>query len=201
MCIIDSLYIFGLICLGPSALPAEVPLVLFGIALATVGTVFLPLGVLRWQTQQVISRELGGKKVEASQFGIRHLFIATAVTAVLITLAQVAFSGAEFDAEAPWFEIISFIAIYMLLSCLVCLLSLALVFGEKQRLLNIGMLLSVILIGSLVAIGLLATNFQDFSSDLGEQFATSVFYCVLLSSELVAVLALFKSFGYKLQRV
>ena len=199
--------LFALICLyvagvsyNEDSLPAEIPLIILGIASVGVGITSIPLGLLRWKGRRVISRKIVEYDAEASQFGIRHLLIATAVTAVLIPLAQGAFSNHRFEGGAPWGEILCFLAIYILLSCLLCLLSLAFIFAEHRRLMNFVLLAGVVLLGSPIAICVLAATFNVFEIGLGDSIFNSIVYSTTLSSALVSILGIFWAFGYRLQR-
>jgi len=199
--------LFALICLyvvgvsyNDNSLPAEIPLIVLGIASVGVVTTSIPLGLLRCKGGRVISRKIVDYDTEPSQFGIRHLLIVTAVTAVLIPLAQSAFSNPRFEGGAPWMEILCFLAVYMLLSCLVCLLSMAFVFAEKRRLMNIALLAVAVLLGSPIAACVMAASFSGFRIGLSSTIFNSIVYSTALSFALVSVLGIFRAFGYRLQR-
>ena len=194
------LYLMGLFFHDNQSLPAEVPLIILGISFALVGVLCIPLGLVRWKAKRVISRRVVEQDIESSQFGIRHLLIVTALTAVLVVLGQNSFPETEFEGDAPWVEISCFFVIYMLLSCLICLLSLATVFDQKRRLLNLFLLAGVVLVGANIAATIMFLNFSSFRYDLSGNIFNSIAYSGALALGLVAVLAAFFAAGYKFQR-
>lgn len=191
-------YVLGLqhLELGRSSMPSEIPLIIAGTAFVIVGMISLPLALVRWRVRRFIGREIVCQNATA-QFEIRHLFAATAGIALLVPLAQRAFSNGDFVGGAPRRDIISFIAIYMFLSCLTCLLSVALVFDEKRRVLNFPLLAAVILLGSPIATRILSAW---FGSNFSRATNNSIVYMTSLSAALLFVLGMFFLFGYRLQK-
>ena len=122
---------------------------------------------------------------------IRHLLTVTAVAAFLVVLAQNAFPKANFEGDAPWLEILGFLTIYMLLTCLICLLSLAAVFDGNRRKLNFIFLPVVVAIGSVVASLVLSGSSHSFQNNLGDTIFNSIVYSASMAIGLVAVLAAF----------
>lgn len=196
---LTCLYVLGLFNLDGHT-PAEIPLVTLGIAFAFVGMMCFPLGLVRWKAKRAISRKVVELDVEASQFGIRHLLTVTAVAAVLIVLGQNTFPQEDFRGGTPWLMITYFIAIYMLLSCLICLLSVATVFDQRRRWLNSVLLVGTVLIGAAIAAFILWSSFSEFSYDLSGNIFNSIAYSASLAITLVTVLTAFLVAGYKFQK-
>lgn len=194
------IYVLGLDSATSGSAPVELRLLVVGIAFTFVGLISIPLALIRWRGRRFISRKIASQSV-ASQFGIRHLFTATAITALLMPLAQATFSKGDFQGGGPpWMEIIFFPAIYMLLSCLACLLSLALVFDEERRVLTFPLLAGVILLGSPIVIWVLAVQITPLQRYWGEMTSNSIAYTASLSMGLVTALTIFYLFGYRLQK-
>lgn len=197
---LTCLLIIGFYCFDEHNMPAEIPLIILGIPFVFIGMMCFPLGLVRWKTKRVISRNVAQQDIEAGQFGIRHLLIVTALTSVLLVLGQNTFPKKEFEGGAPWLEILGFISVYMLLSCLVCLLSLASVFDKGRRWLNMVLLAGACLIGPVVAAVVMWNSFSDFRNSLGESIFNSIAYSASMALGLVAVLTAFYIAGYKFQK-
>ena len=173
---LTCLYLVGVHSLDDGTIPGEVQLIILGIPFVLVGLICFPLGLLRWRSKGAVSRKVVDQDVETSQFGIRHLLTLTAVAAVLVVLAQNAFPKANFEGGASRLEILDFLTIYMLLTCLICLLSLTAVFDGNRRKLNFIFLPVVVAIGSVVASLVLSGCSRSFQNNLGDTIFNSIVY-------------------------
>ena len=197
---LTCLYLVGVHSLDDGTMPGEVQLIILGIPFVLVGLICFPLGLLRWRSKGAVSRKVVDQDVETSQFGIRHLLTLTAVAAVLVVLAQNAFPKANFEGGASRLEILDFLTIYMLLTCLICLLSLAAVFDGNRRKLNFIFLPVVVAIGSVVASLVLSGSSRSFQNNLGDTIFNSIVYSASMAIGLVAVLAAFYAVGFRFRK-
>ena len=110
-----------------------------------------------------------------------------------------AFPKANFEGGAPWLDFLRFLAIYMLLSCLICLLSLAAIFDGKRRRLNFILLIAAVAIGSVVA-SLILCSFGPFQNYLGDTIFNSIVYSGSMAIGLVTVLAAFYATGFRFRK-
>ena len=196
---LTCLYLVGVHSFNKSRMPGEVQLIILGIPFVLVGLTCFPLGLIRWRSKCVVSRKVIEQDIETSEFGIRHLLTVTAVAAVLVVLAQNAFPKANFEGGAPWLDFLRFLAIYMLLSCLICLLSLAAIFDGKRRRLNFILLIAAVAIGSVVA-SLILCSFGPFQNYLGDTIFNSIVYSGSMAIGLVTVLAAFYATGFRFRK-
>ena len=82
--------------------PLEVALVVCGVALGIAFVLQIPLWIFRAITGQVIDLpSVGEQDLGDSQYGIRHLLIATTLAAVLITVAKANFPEAAISGDVP----------------------------------------------------------------------------------------------------
>ena len=197
---LTCLYLVGVHSLDDGTMPGEVQLTILGIPFVLAGLICFPLGLLRWNSKGAVSRKVVDQDVETSQFGIRHLLTLTAVAAVLVVLAQNAFPNANFEGGASRLEILDFLTIYMLLTCLICLLSLAAVFDGNRRKLNFIFLPVVVAIGSVVASLVLSGSSRSFQNNLGDTIFNSIVYSASMAIGLVAVLAAFYAVGFRFRK-
>ena len=197
---LTCLYLVGVHSLDDGTMPGEVQLTILGIPFVLAGLICFPLGLLRWNSKGAVSRKVVDQDVETSQFGIRHLLTLTAVAAVLVVLAQNAFPKANFEGGASRLEILDFLTIYMLLTCLICLLSLAAVFDGNRRKLNFIFLPVGVAIGSVVASLVLSGSIRSFQNNLGDTIFNSIVYSASMAIGLVAVLAAFYAVGFRFRK-
>ena len=197
---LTCLYLVGVHSLDDGTMPGEVQLTILGIPFVLAGLICFPLGLLRWNSKGAVSRKVVDQDVETSQFGIRHLLTVTAVAAFLVVLAQNAFPKANFEGGASRLEILDFLTIYMLLTCLICLLSLAAVFDGNRRKLNFIFLPVVVAIGSVVASLVLSGSSRSFQNNLGDTIFNSIVYSASMAIGLVAVLAAFYAVGFRFRK-
>ena len=196
------IYVLSLDFADSGRLPAEVSVFIAGIAFTFVGLISIPLALMRWRSRRLISRKVASSDV-ASQFGIRHLFTATAIVAVLTPLVQLTFSNSNESfliGAPPWVEFLCFAAIYVLLSSLACLLSLAWVFDEKRRVIALALLAGVILLAPQIGTWILAVQFPSVQNNSNVFAKYAMAYTASLSMGLVVALTIVYLFGYRLQK-
>ena len=97
-------------------------------------------------------------------------------------------------------EFLCFAAIYMLLSSLACLLSLAWVFDEKRRVIALALLAGVILLAPQIGTWVLAVQLPSVQNNSNVFAKYAIAYTASLSMGLVVVLTIFYLFGYRLQK-
>ena len=194
-------YILTFRFLDSGSIPGEVLIVFLGIPFSIVSAICVPLWLLRWKNG--FSLGIGSQsenEIESSQFGIRHLFILTTATAIMIPIAQRTFGGASIDSSnAPWFELVSFIALYMMLAWLISMISIAIVFKRETRFRMVALMVIAVFLCPVFVSALLAFSFSSFRWQF-DNAVYSVAFALALATGICSVLGIFYRLGYRLQR-
>ncbi len=193
-------YVLTFACRDPG-MPGEIPVFFLGIALGLFSITQFPLWIYRRATRQVISQRQINSEFRSSQFGIKHLLIATTIAAVLISLGQftISFLEPEFATGAPIGQIIRFLVPYVVMVSLIAFLCTAFIFfGRRRLLVGVALLLiisiSAILLSSQLVIG---TVFGTFNFS---QIARNVsLFLIGFSGTMVSVMIIYYSIGYRLR--
>lgn len=146
-------YVAGLRIADDGGLPLEVPLLVVGLALGGFVATAVPFAVMRFfQRQCIAAHAIERTPTEGAQFSLRHLLIATAAVAVLVTLSKAALSGLGLRGGAPWFQVIGGCFVFLVFSVSIAVLCLFSVLVDERRELWILALAALLLAGPLVAI-------------------------------------------------
>lgn len=179
-------------------MPLEVPIVCFGIVAVLSSMIQIPLLVLRGFTSQAISISHVQPPANTDrQFGIKHLMIATAIVALLVVLAQKTLATLGFEGDAPWVEILTFLASLTVFTSAICLLSFGLVFLKRIRIASGVGLAMVVIIGSVAVYWVLTTAGRfDASSDVMWNILA---YAIGLTGTINAVMVGFYLIGFRMR--
>lgn len=119
-------------------LPWEVVALFAAILISLTIAIQIPIWIFRFSTGACLCRaETGSKSVGETQFGIRHLLIATTLIAVIVAAQQFIIPDLKLTpsgALPPIRRIVSFCKIFISLIWLLTLLSIAVVFSKKRKL-------------------------------------------------------------------
>ena len=200
--LLTCFYVLTFRLLDTATMSGELLIVFLAIPFSIFSAICVPLWFLHWKNGLALG--LGGQsedKIESRQFGIRHLFILTTATAIMIPIAQRTFGGAYIGTgNGPWFELVSFIALYMMLAWLISLISIALVFKRETRFqMGAAMAIAVFLCPLFVAV-FLAFSFPIIFSWKLDNAVYSVAFALALAIGICSVLGIFYRLGYRLQR-
>ena len=118
---------------GP--VPLEVPIVYLSITIVQALLIQIPMWIFRVTTRlAIVPQGIAEIQTSDSQFGIKHLMIATSVAAILVAVVQQLFRHGEFDGDVGWIEILGFVCTLELFISLATLLCVSIVFSNRSRL-------------------------------------------------------------------
>lgn len=199
LAILFCLYVVTLRALAD--MPLEVPFVFLGILIALGMMIQLPLGAMRRYTRAAIS--IGRSRPTTnfdSQFGIKHLMIATTIVAIGLVLAQATFANMGFEGgTAPWPDILTFLGTLAILTAAVCLLSVVFVFEDRIRIVAGIMLLLTVFVGPAVVSWVLANASRSFQKPNDEVYFNTLAYAFALAGTINIILLCYYSLGYRMQ--
>ena len=177
----------------------EVPIIFVVGSFSLALLVQVPLWIYRMITGYAIS--FMGTQTEsekASQFGIKHLMIATTIAAVIAAISNYALANSELDNSVPWGEVIGFLVTFELFISMITLLCVALVYSRSSRV-GIGILLGLVVIVGPIGVGEVIDAVIGGGSD--RRMLTNTYaFTISLSIVLTVVLFAFYAMGYRLQR-
>lgn len=190
--------------------PLEVTFMILGIVAAIVAIVQIPLWLFRIYTRQSILLPAETETVlGASQFGIKHLLIATTISAVLIPIAKAFFptGGFEPPASVPsWFSLAMFLLFFITIGCVFTFLNLAIVFNSKRRWPFLVFLIVFLIAAPLGSVAVWEqSNFARrslFSTAWSFNTLVNAFAFVwTLAFTIIGVLLCFYAIGYRVQKL
>ncbi len=181
-------------------LPAEAVLFLTSIPFACVLITGIPMLLLRLLGRRVISCEDSDQpNIESTQYGIRHMFFLMFLIAVLLLIAQRTFAGIGFQGSAPLIEIIVFVTLFGLLACLLCILSLALVFHPGSRLWSAALIVVSMLAAPALVIWILFSRTAIPGPIQLSYFVNASGFAASLAITQCATLALFYGLSFRMR--
>ncbi len=142
-------YLQTLNLLDPGNLPLEVTIFFSLVAAVIFAVLQIPFWIFRLTSGQVITSADKSGKVDASQFGIRHLMITMTVAAVIVLLVKNVIPEGSWEGNAPWKQMIGFVTPYLVGICVLALLCTALVFSQGNRWLLAAVIVGVVIAGSI----------------------------------------------------
>lgn len=196
--VLFSLYMLTLNSL--EELPLEVPLICLGIIVVLSVSIQLVLLILRQTTGRALAVDYETETKQAdSQFGIKHLLIATTMAAIVIALAQSVFANYQLEGgNPPWWDITVFLISLSILTTIVCLLSTMFVFFDGGRTV-FGIFLLIAVFGGpwlvYMALWYYTAGFKSIDA-----YFNTLFYAFALGATIVSVLAAFFAIGYRWRR-
>jgi hypothetical protein len=120
---------------------------------------------------------------------------------VLIPVLQSIFANLVFEGGVPWFDVISFLLSFVVLACLLCMMSLAFVFHRSGRI-GMGVLLLAAAIGlPCIVIFLLERNIREFSGMGLREMVNAAGFAFGFAVTQCLVLAIFYRLGYRMRKL
>lgn len=192
-------YLQTLNLLDPGNLPLEVTVFFSLIAAAIFAVLQIPFWIFRLTSGQVITSTDKSGKVDASQFGIRHLMITMTVAAVIVLLVKNVIPEGSWEGGTPWKRMIYFVSPYLVGICVLAILCTALVFSQGNR-----ELLVIVIVG-IVTAGSISLYYMPTNGPLGtriniERFVRNVcLFSVGFLATMIGVLSVYYRIGFRLR--
>ena len=178
--------------------PLEVPIVYLCILIAQALLIQIPMWIFKATTGLAIApQRIADSSASDSQFGIKHLLIATSVVAILVAAVQQLFAHGKFDGDIGWIEILGFVVTLELFISFVTLLSVATVFSTRNRLAIGALLGGVSLVGPFAVRKFLEVVDPSNSPSSMVHFYGFTFALILTT---VLILFVFYAIGYRLSQ-
>lgn len=117
-------------------LPLEIVVVIGCLVIATCIILQIPLWMFRVTTKQVIRLPADLElNLGTNQFGIKHLLIAMTLVAIIVAVLRAAFPESELGTTGffPWWQLSLFLLYFVITTCLLTFLTLAVVFSQRRR--------------------------------------------------------------------
>lgn len=180
--------------------PAEVWIVIFVIAACLFLSLLFPVSFIRWKQKRILTSIATDVEALPSQFGIKHLILATTAVAIFIAVLQQYSSNMEFTGDAPWHEIIPFCLIFLTLATFNSLLCFIVVFSNRLRI-GALVILGITLAGGPVAASyFLSLLFKTPFPNNAEHFINGFSFAVGTTITMLLVLSHFRFLGFRLRK-
>lgn len=117
-------------------LPLEVVVVIGCLVISTSIILQIPMWLFRWKTKQVLRLPaVSEPNIGNNQFGIKHLLIAMTLAAVIVAVLRAAFPESELGTTGffPWWQLSLFLLYFVISTCVLTFLALAVVFSRRRR--------------------------------------------------------------------
>ncbi len=182
-----------------NSMPLEIPIVFVASSLVLNVLIQVPLWIFRVTTGNFISPLITHQETEqGSQFGIKHLMMATAIAAVIAAVSNYVFGTGELDRGVRWVEVTGFLMAFELLVSMITLLCVALVFSNVSRV-PVSILTAIVVIAG--PIGVRETINAVTTGGFNHSILINIYgFTISLTMALTVVLFAFYSMGYRMKR-